>query len=140
MEAALGAETSHEPMTVTTQQEKLNLDGLSNWFPRNVAVARELALAFHDIFALDGNELSCMSAIEHEIQINDSEPFKEWFKCIPLLLLQEVHISLRDMLDAEVICPSQSPRCNGIGSIGLEKGWKSVLLCRLPQAQCMDQK
>ena len=57
--------------------EKLNLDGLSNMTPWNVTVAKELVLAFHNIFALDGNELGCMSAIEHEIHINDSEPFKE---------------------------------------------------------------
>ena len=46
MEAALGAETACEPMTVTAWQEKLlkklNLDDLSNWTPRNVAAAREL--------------------------------------------------------------------------------------------------
>ena len=53
-----------------------------------------------------------MSAIEHEIHINDSEPFKEQFRCIPPPLLEEVHTSLRDMLDAGAICPSQSPWCN----------------------------
>ena len=70
MEATLGAETVWEPMSVTMCQEKLldklNLDGLSNWTPQNVAADKELVLALHDIFALDGNELSCMSAIEHD--------------------------------------------------------------------------
>ena len=41
IEAALGAETAHEPMIITAWQkkllEKLNFDGLSNWTPRNVA-------------------------------------------------------------------------------------------------------
>ena len=81
MEATLGTETVWEPMSVTVQQEKLleklNLDSFSNWTPQNAVAAKELVLAFHDIFALDGNKLSCMSAIEHEIHINDSEPFKE---------------------------------------------------------------
>ena len=99
-------------MTVTSWQEKLleklNLDGLSNWTPRNVAAARELILTFHDIFVLDRNELGCMSAIEQEIHINDSEPFKEQFRHIPTPLLEEVCASLRDMLDVGVICPSQS--------------------------------
>ena len=85
MEAALGAETC-EPMMVATWQEKLlqklNLDGLSNWTPRNLVAAREHILAFHDIFTLDGNELGCTSVIEHEIRINNSEPFKEQFRCI----------------------------------------------------------
>ena len=118
MEVILGAETVHEPMSVTMWQEKLleklNLDGLSNWTPRNVAATRELILAFHDIFVLDGNELGCMSAIEHEIPINNSEPFKEWFQHIPLLLLEEVCTSLRNMLDMGAILPSQSPWCNAV--------------------------
>ena len=105
-----------EPMIVTAQQEKLleklNFDGLSNWTPRNAAAARELVLAFHDIFTLDGNELGCTSAIEHKIRINDSEPFKEWFRHIPLLLLEEVCTSFRDMLEVGTICSSQSPWCN----------------------------
>ena len=70
---------------------------------------RELILAFHDIIALDNNELACTSAIEHEIHINNSEPFKEWFR-----LLEEVHASLCDMLDAGAICTSQSPWCNTV--------------------------
>ena len=81
MEVALGTETIWKPMCVTAHQEKLldklNLDSLSNWTPQNVAVAKELVLAFHNIFVLDGNKLGCMSAIEHIICINDSEPFKE---------------------------------------------------------------
>ena len=131
MEAALGAKTTREPMTVTVQQEKLleklNLDGLSNWTPRNVAAARELILAFHDIFTLDGNELGCMSAIEHKIRINDSKPFKERFRCIPLLLLEEVHALLRDMLDVGMICPSQSLWCNVVVLVQKKDG--SLCFC-----------
>ena len=77
-----------------------------------MAATREFILAFHDIFVLDENKLGCMSAIEHEICINNSEPFKEQFWHIPLLLLEEVHALLRDMLDAGVIHLSQSPWCN----------------------------
>ena len=51
-------------------------------------------LAFHDVFMLDGNELGCTSVIEHEIQIIDSEPFKEQFRQIPPLLLEDVCTSL----------------------------------------------
>ena len=75
-------------------------------------MARELVLTFHDIFALDDNELGCKSVIEHEIRITDSEPFKEWFRRIPPPLLEEVRTSLRDMLEVGAICPSQSLWCN----------------------------
>ena len=73
---------------------------------------RELLFSYHDIFTLEPNELGCTSAVKHKIHINDDEPFKECFRCIPPLLLEEVHASLRDMLDAGAIQPSQSPRCN----------------------------
>ena len=71
-----------------------------------MAATREFILTFHDIFVLDGNELGCMSAIEHEIHIDNSEPFKEQFRRIPPVLLDEVHTLLRDMLDGGAICPS----------------------------------
>ena len=103
-------------MSVAARQEKLleklNLDGLAHWSPGNTAAVRELALAYHDVFVLEGNELGCTSAIEHEICIENSEPFKEWFRCIPPSLLEEVHTSLWDMLEMGVIHPSQSPWCN----------------------------
>ena len=141
MEAALRAEIACEPMTVAVQQEKLlkklNLDGLSNWTPRNVAAASELVLAFHDIFVLDGNKLGCMSTIEHQIHINNSKPFKEQFRCIPPLLLDEVCASFRDMLDVGTICPSQSSWCNAVVLVWKKDG---TLLQGFLQAQHTYQK
>ena len=84
-------------------------------------------MAFHNIFALDGNELGCMSAFEHKIYINDSEPFKERFRCIPPLLLEDVHTLLRDMLDMGVTCPSQSPWCNVV--VLVQKNDGSLCFC-----------
>ena len=116
MEATLGTESQPEPMSVAVRQEtlleKLNLDGLAHWSPENVVVVRELVLAYHDVFALESNELGCTSAIEHKIHIENNEPFKEWFWHIPPPLLEEVRTSLRDMLEAGAIHPSQSPWCN----------------------------
>ena len=70
-----------ERMTVKERQdkllEKLNLDGLSEWTPRNAAIARELLLSYHDAFVLKPDELGCTSTIEHEICLSDEEPFKE---------------------------------------------------------------
>ena len=105
-------------MSVVVRQEKLleklNLDGLAHWSPGNAAAVRELVLAYHDVFMLESNELGCTSAIKHEICIENSEPFKERFWCIPLPLLEEVRASLRDMLEAGAICLSQSPWCNAV--------------------------
>ena len=105
-------------MAVAARQEKLleklNLDGLAHSSAENVAVARELVLAFHDAFALESYELGCISAIEHEIRMKKSELFKEWFWHIPPPLLEEVCTSLRDILEVGAICPSQSPWCNAM--------------------------
>ena len=113
MEAALGMEARPEPMSVVARQEKLleklNLDGLAHWSPGNAVAVKELVLAYHDVFALEGNELGCTSAIEHEIRIENSVPFKEWFRHIPPPLLEEVCASRWDMLEAGAIRPSQSP-------------------------------
>ena len=59
-------------------------------------------------------KLVCTSAIEHEICIENDEPFKEWFRRIPPPLLEEVCASLQDMLEAGVIHLSQSPWCNAV--------------------------
>ena len=116
MEATVGEESRPEPLSVAARQEKLleklNLDGLAHWSPENAVAVRELVLAYHDVFALESNELGCTSAIEHEIRIENDEPFKEQFQCIPPPLLEEVRASLRDMLEAGVIRLSQSPWCN----------------------------
>ena len=118
MEAVLGTEARPEPMSVVARQEKLleklNLDGLAHWSLMNAVAARELVLAYHDIFMLESNELGCTSAIEHEIRIENSQPFKEQFWCIPPPLLEEVRASLRDMLEVGVIHPSQSLWCNAV--------------------------
>ena len=138
MEAALGSEARPEPMLVMARQEKLleklNLDRLTHWSPRNAAVARELVLAYHDVFALESNELCCTSAIEHEIHIDNSKPFKGRFRCIPPPLLEEVHASLRDMMDAGVIHLSQSPWCSMVVLVRKKDG----TLCFCVDFRCLN--
>ena len=117
-EGAMALEAIAEPLSMAEWQakllEKLDLSGLKDWAPRNAEAAEQLVLSYHDVFALDKNELDCTSTVEHEICIVDSEPFKERFRRIPPPLLEKVHASLRDMLDAGTICPSQSPWCNAV--------------------------
>ena len=105
LEATLGKEPRPEPLSVAARQEKLlemlDLDGLTHWSPENAVAVRELVLAYHDVFTLESNELGCTSTIEHEIHIENDEPFKERFWRI-----------LWDMLETGVIHLSQSPWCN----------------------------
>ena len=128
---ATALEAIAEPLFVAEWQakllEKLDLSGLMNWAPRNAEAAKQLVLSYHDVFALDKNELGCTSAVEHEICVIDSEPFKERFRRIPPPLLEEVHASLRDMLDAGAIHPSQSPWCNTMVLVRKKDG--TLLFC-----------
>ena len=123
---AASLEAIAEPLSMVERQakllEKLDLSGLRNWAPRNAEVAEQLVLSYHDIFALNKNELGCTSAVEHEIHVIDSEPFKERFRRIPPPLLEEVHASLRDMLDAGAIRPSQLPWCNAVVLVRVKDG------------------
>ena len=66
----------------------------------------------HNIFLLEPNEIGCMDAAEHVIELLDTEPFKERFQCIAPPLVEEVWEHLQEMLDGGAICPSQSPWCN----------------------------
>ena len=117
-EEAAALEAMAEPLSMVERQakllEKLDLSGLRNWAPRNAEAAKQLVLSYHNIFALDKNELGCTSTVEHEIHVVDSEPFKERFRRIPPPLLEEVCASLGDMLVSGAIHPSQSPWCNAI--------------------------
>ena len=118
MEAILGVEARPEAMSVVVRQEKLleklNLNGLVHWSSMNAVVVRELVLAYHDVFALESNELGCTSAIDHEICIKNGKPFKEQFWHRPPPLLEEVHASHQDMLEVGAIHPSQSPWYNAV--------------------------
>ena len=138
MEATLGTKARSEPMSVVARQEKLleklNLDGLAHWSPRDAVVARDLVLAYNDVFTLESNELGCTSAIEHEICIKNSEPSKEWFWCILPPLLEEVHASFRDMLEAGVIHLSQSPWCNVVVLVRKKDG----TLCFCVDFRCLS--
>ena len=125
-------------MSVAVRQEKLleklNLDGLAHWSPGNDVAVTKLVLAYHDIFTMEGNELGCTSAIEHEICIENSEPFKEQFWRIPPRLLEEVRTSLQDMLEVGVIHPSQSPWCSAVVLVQKRDG----TLCFCVNFRCLN--
>ena len=131
MEATLGMEARPEPMQVVARKEKLleklNLDGLAHWSLRNAAAVRELVLAYHNVFTLESNELGCTSAIEHEIHIENSKPFKEWFWHIPPHIGGGACITLGHARGRSNLSkPITLVQCS---SPGEEERWHSVLLC-----------
>ena len=63
-------------------------------------------------FSLDPAELGCTHSMEHIIKVTDDAPFKEQFRRIPPLLVEEVRNHLKEMLESGAIRPSQSAWCN----------------------------
>ena len=69
---------------------------------------------YHDIFALEDEEMRCTKAAKHKIEVTDPKPFKERLRNIHSGLLEEVKEHLDHMLDVGVIKPSKSAWCNAM--------------------------
>ena len=80
----------------------LDLSGLDKWPEEKAKHAPELLMEYH-IFSLNDNELGCTSQVKHSIKVTNNEPFKERFRRIPPLFLEEVRIHMNDMLQAGAI-------------------------------------
>ena len=93
---------------------ELDLSGLDSWTPELVDAACWLLAEYHDVFSLDPAELGCTHSMEHTIKVTDDTPFKEWFRQIPLPMVEEVRNHLKEMLEPNTIRPSQSAWCNAV--------------------------
>ena len=116
------SEEAHGPrvprLTVKQRQEKLfeelDLSGLESWPPKLAASTQSLLAEYHDIFSLEPSKLGCTHSTEHVIKVTSDTLFKEYFRQIPLPLVEEVHMHLWEMLDSGMICPSQSAWHNAV--------------------------
>ena len=70
---------------------------------------QQLLTKWKDVFSLGDTDLGRTSIVEHKINLHDPTPFKERHRRIPPHLLDEVRQHIKDMLEADVIRPSQSP-------------------------------
>ena len=96
--------------------DKLDLSGLEAWPAEEAEKARGLLCEYHDIFSLEKHNMGHTNATKHKIVLKDPDtpPFKERFRWIPPPQLDEVREHLKLMLDAGVVRPSNSPRCNAV--------------------------
>ena len=83
-----------------------------------------LLAEYHDVFSLDAAELGCTHSMEHTIKVIDDTPFKEWFRLIPPLLVEETQPE----------CLVQS------SGIGAEKEWWFTVLYWLPLPKYLHEK
>ena len=124
------AEQTKEQSTLTEMErqdlllEKLDLSDLEAWPQEQADKARSLLKEYHDIFSLEKCDMGHTNTTKHKIVLKDPDtpPFKECFHRIPPPQLDEVREHLKLMLDAGVICPSNSPWCNAIVLVGKKDG------------------
>ena len=88
--------------------EGLDLSSLESWPPELAAAAQSLLAEYHNVFSLEPSELGCTHSTKHVIKVTYDTLFKEQFRQIPLPLVEEVQMHLKEMLDSGAICPSQS--------------------------------
>ena len=69
--------------------QKLDLSGMKNWEPSLQKAAQELISEFICIFSQDDLDLGRTSIVKHSIKVNDSIPFKEWYRHIPYGMYEE---------------------------------------------------
>ena len=95
--------------------------------------AHQLLAKDHNVFSLDPTELGCTHSTKHAIKVMDDTPFKEWFRQIPLPLVEEVWNHLQEMLQSDAIWPSQSAWCNAVVLVRKKDGglWFCINFCHL---------
>ena len=94
--------------------QKLNLSGMKDWEPSLQKAAWELISEFTCIFSQDDLDLGRPSIVKHSIKVNDSVPFKEWYRHIPPGMYEEVKVHMQEMLDVGAIRPSNSPWASAV--------------------------
>ena len=97
----------------------VKISGFESWSPELVASAQSLLAKYHDMSSHWSlvNIWLVPHSTEHVIKVTDDTPFKEWFRQIPLPLIEEVHKHLPEMLDSGTICPSHSMWCNAVALV-----------------------
>ena len=111
--AKLSTQQRQELLLAALQKDG-GLDRLKEWPPKLAKKAVALLLEFHHVFSLKLNEIGCMDATKHVIELMKDEPFKERFRRIAPPLVDEVRQHIQEMLDGGAIWPSQSPWCNAV--------------------------
>ena len=70
---------------------------------------RDLLIKWKHLFSTGENDIGKTDLVKHKIELSNQEPFKEAYRRIPPHLYTEVRNHLQDMINADVIRPSNSP-------------------------------
>ena len=93
--------------------------------------AQDLISEFACIFSQNDLDLGKTSIVKHSIKVNDPVPFKEWCRCIPPGMYDEVKVHIQEMLEVGAIRPSNSPWASAVILVCKKMGnYNFVLTCR----------
>ena len=101
---------THMPnKTLPEELEKLitPLDG--KYEPEQVEKFRALLIKYRGIFALKGEPLGRTGIVKHEINVDNKPPIRQAPRRIPIHQVDTVETAMKEMQDAGVIRPSESP-------------------------------
>ena len=69
---------------------------------REAATVRDLLMEYQHLFAMNLSELGQMSLVQHDIELDDSTPYKECYWKVPLHQYEEVKKHLQEMMEIGV--------------------------------------
>ena len=84
-------------------------------------------------FSQEDLDLGRTSIVRHSIKVNDTVPFKEWYRCILPGIYEEVKAHIQEMLDVGAIRPSNSPWASAVVLVQKKDGklWFCIDLQKL---------
>ena len=121
---------SRNPMDIL---QKLNLSRMEEWEPQLQQDVQDLICKFVYIFSQNDLDLGKTSIVKHSIKVNYHVPFKEWYRCIPPGMYDEVKVHIQEMLDVGTIRPSNSPWASAVILVQ-KKRWEITIFvssCRI---------
>ena len=107
---------AHVNQQTVDAEKARHLNGINLEDTKLTAVQKQEALQFltkwQHVFSKSSNDLGCTNLVQHEIKLDNEQPFKEPFR--RTALIQEVREHLKEMLEAGAIQSSNSPFSSNI--------------------------
>ena len=110
---SIKTETVHLNQQTVNEEELFDSKGIqlddSILTPEQKERVRHFLAKWQDVFSKSPTDLGCTNLVEHEIHLDNEQPFKEPYRRIPPALIQEVREHLKEMLEIGAIRDSKSP-------------------------------
>ena len=95
--------------------------------PEQKQEASQFLNQWQHVFSKSPTDLGCTDLVQHEIHLENEQPFKEPYRRIPPALIQEVREHLKEMLEAGAIRSSNSPFSSNVVIVRKKDG--SIRFC-----------